>query len=149
MKEVESPGEIHRFNRDIAEALSRIGEKDAILQTEDTGMDTKSAQSHLGKHGGFESYIVALEAQLQVLIDDSAALQSRYPGEDGQHIAQQQQMVLRARKAALMSSNDYYNFMGMDRDLVFWTVEKSDYLRESIRRCFGSNADHDNLKKPS
>ena len=84
-----------------------------------------------------------------MLIDDSAALQSRYPGEDGQHIAQQQQMVLRARKAALMSSNDYYNFMGMDRDLVFWTVEKSDYLRESIRRCFGSNADHDNLKKPS
>ena len=68
-------------------------------------------------------------------------------------------MVLRAwnmfqekaadRKAALMSSNDHHNFMGMDRDLVFWIVEKSDYLRESIRRCFGSNADHDNLKKPS
>ena len=158
-KKLESAVGIHRFNRDIAEALSRIGEKDAILQTEDTGKDTKSAQSHLRKHEGFENDIVALEAQLQVLIDDSAALQSRYPGEDGQHIAQQQQMVLRAwnmfqekaadRKAALMSSNDYHNFMGMDRNLVFWTVEKSDYLRESIRRCFGSNADHDNLKKPS
>jgi spectrin beta len=34
---LESAGEIHRFNRDIAEALSRIGEKEAILQTEDKG----------------------------------------------------------------------------------------------------------------
>ena len=42
-KKFESAGEIHRFNRDIAEALSRIGEKDAILQTDDTGRDTKSA----------------------------------------------------------------------------------------------------------
>ena len=68
-------------------------------------------------------------------------------------------MVLRAwnmfqekaadRKAALTSSNDYHNFTGMARDLVFWTVEKSDYVRESIRRCFGSNVDHDNLKKLS
>ena len=39
-KKLESAGEIHRFNRDIAEALSKIGEKDAILQTDDTGRDT-------------------------------------------------------------------------------------------------------------
>ena len=58
-------------------------EKDAILQTDDTGRDTKSAQSHLRKHEGFENDIVALEAQLQVLIDNSAALQSRCLGENG------------------------------------------------------------------
>ena len=43
--ELESAGEIHRFNRDIGEALSRIGEKEAILHTEDKGRDTKSAQA--------------------------------------------------------------------------------------------------------
>ena len=42
-KKFESAGEIHRINRDIAEALSRIGEKDAILQTDDTGRNTNSA----------------------------------------------------------------------------------------------------------
>jgi len=42
-KKLEFAGEIRRFNRDIAEALSRIGEKNAKLQTDDTGRDTKSA----------------------------------------------------------------------------------------------------------
>ena len=46
-KALEAAGEIHRFNRDIAEALSRIQEKGAILETEDTARDTKSAQSHI------------------------------------------------------------------------------------------------------
>ena len=73
-----------------------------------------------------------------MLIDDSAALQSPYPGKNGQHIAQQRQMVLQAwnmlqekaadRKAALMSSNDYHNFMGMVRDLLDW----SSGLRRSL-----------------
>ena len=42
-KKLEFAGEIRRFNRDIAEALSRIGEKNAKLQTDDAGRDTKSA----------------------------------------------------------------------------------------------------------
>ena len=63
-----------------------------------------------------------------MLIDDSAALQARYPGENGQCIAQQQQIVLQAwnmlqekaadRKSALISSNDYHIFMEMIRDLL-------------------------------
>jgi hypothetical protein len=56
------------------EALSRIQEKVAILKTEDT------AQSHIRRHKGFENALVALEAQLQVLISDSTALHSWYPG---------------------------------------------------------------------
>ena len=161
MKEFESAGEIHRFNRDIAEALSRIGEKDAILQTDDTGRDTKSAQSHLRKHEGFENDLVALEAQLQVLIDDSAALQSPYPGKNGQHIAQQRQMVLQAwnmlqekaadRKAALMSSNDYHNFMGMVRDLLDWSsgLRRSLITEQKVSDAASAQmlqTEHDNLK---
>ena len=77
-KNLESAGEIHR---DIAEALSRIGEKSTILQTDDTARDTKSAQSHLRKHDGFENDLVSPEVHLKVLIDDSAVLQDCYPGE--------------------------------------------------------------------
>jgi len=160
-KKLESAGEIHRFNRDIAEALSRIAEKSAILQTEDTGRDTKSAQSHLRKHEGFENDLVALEAQLQVLIDDSAALQARYPGENGKHIAQQQQMVLQAwnelqekaadRKTSLMSSNDYHNFMGMVRDLLAWSsgLRRSLITEEKVSDAASAQmlkTEHDNLK---
>ena len=65
----------------LGEALSRIQEKEAILQNRDVGRDTKSVQSLIRKHEAFENDLVALEAQLQVLIDDSAALQTKYPGE--------------------------------------------------------------------
>ena len=59
-KKLESAGKIHRFNRDIFKALSRIGEKSAILDMEETVKDTKSAQSHLQKHEGFKNDLVAL-----------------------------------------------------------------------------------------
>jgi hypothetical protein len=64
----------------LGEALSRIQEKEAILQNRDVGRDTKSVQSLIRKHEAFENDLVALEAQLQVLLDDSAALQDKYPG---------------------------------------------------------------------
>ena len=75
---LESAGDIHRFNRDVSEALSRIGEKSAIVSSQDLGRDLKAVQSLIRKHEAFENDLVALEAQLQVLIDDSASLQSRY-----------------------------------------------------------------------
>jgi len=158
---LESAGEIHRFNRDIAEALSRIGEKSAILETNDTGRDTKSAQSHLRRHEGFENDLVALEAQLQVLIDDSAALQARYPDKNGQHVALQQKTVLQAwnelqekaadRKAALMSSNDYHTFMGMVRDLLAWSsgLRRTLTTEEKVSDAASAQmlkTEHDNLK---
>jgi spectrin beta len=69
----------------VGEALSRIQEKEAILQNRDVGRDTKSVQSLIRKHEAFENDLVALEAQLQVLIDDSAALQEKYPGQSVLH----------------------------------------------------------------
>ena len=67
-KKLEEVGEIHRINRDVAEAVARIQEKE---ESDDTGGDTKSV------HEGFKNDLVALEAQLQVLIKESAALQVR------------------------------------------------------------------------
>lgn len=62
-------GEIHRFHRDVAEALFRIQDKNAALSSE-LGKDLNSALALLRKHEGFENDLVALEAQLQVCEKD-------------------------------------------------------------------------------
>ena len=82
--------------RDVSEALSRIAEKSAIISSQDNGRDLKAVQSLIRKHESFENDLVALEAQLQVLIDDSASLQSRYADLSGPHIAHQQKVLLQA-----------------------------------------------------
>ena len=79
----------------MSEALSRIAEKSAIISSQDNGRDLKAVQSLIRKHESFENDLVALEAQLQVLIDDSASLQSRYADLSGPHIAQQQKILLK------------------------------------------------------
>ena len=56
-------GEIHRFNRDVEDALSRIQEKYAAVPA-DLGRDLKAVQRYLKKHESFENELVALEAQV-------------------------------------------------------------------------------------
>lgn len=63
---LQAAGEIHRFHRDVAEALSRIQEKEAALP-DDLGRDLNSVLALIRRHEGFENDLVALEAQLQVL----------------------------------------------------------------------------------
>ena len=58
-------GEIHRFNRDVAESLSRIQEKYVAIP-EDLGRDLNSVLGLIRRHESFETDLVALEAQLQV-----------------------------------------------------------------------------------
>lgn len=60
-------GEIHRFHRDVADALSRTHDKDAAI-SDDLGRDLNSVLTLIRKHEGFENDLVALEAQLQVRI---------------------------------------------------------------------------------
>ena len=55
--------EIHRFNRDVEDALSRIQEKYSSIP-EDLGRDVKQVQSYQKKHEAFENELVALEAQV-------------------------------------------------------------------------------------
>lgn len=58
-------GEIHRFNRDVEEALTRIQEKYSSIPDEQ-GRDLFATQSYLKKHERFENELVALEAQVIV-----------------------------------------------------------------------------------
>jgi len=90
---LQAAGEIHRFHRDVAEALSRIQEKEAALP-EDLGRDLNSVLALIRRHEGFENDLVALEAQLQVLVEDASRLQVHYPGNNAVHIDQQQQIVV-------------------------------------------------------
>lgn len=64
-KRLKAAGEIHRFHRDVADALSRISDKDATI-SDDLGRDLNSVLTLIRKHEGFENDLVALEAQLQV-----------------------------------------------------------------------------------
>ncbi|CRK98513.1 CLUMA_CG011869, isoform A [Clunio marinus] len=122
-------GEIHRFHRDVAEALFRIQDKNATLSNE-LGKDLNSALALYRKHEGFENDLVALEAQLQVLVEDSVRLQSKYPGDNAQAIAQQQETVVDAwntlkensatRSDQLAASCDFQSFLTQARDLMSW-----------------------------
>lgn len=89
-----------------------------------------SALALYRKHEGFENDLVALEAQLQVLVEDSVRLQAKYPGENAQAIAQQQATVVEAwntlkensahRSDQLAASCDLQTFLTQVRDLMLW-----------------------------
>ncbi len=91
------------------------------------------------KHEGFENDLVALEAQLQVLIEDSVRLQAKYPGENAKAIAQQQATVVEAwntlkensvhRSDQLAASCDLQTFLAQVRDLMLWATD----LRTSLQ----------------
>jgi len=154
-------GEIHRFNRDVAEALSRILEKYSIIADEDIGRDLPSVQSLLRKHEGFENDLVALEAQLQILIDDSARLQQEYPGGNAEHILKQQEIVVQhwnnlqekaaLRKARLQSSYSLQKFIASVKDLERWADGLGTEIgtQERVRDAFGVQVlrtEHDRIK---
>ena len=62
---LQGAGEIHRFNRDVEDALSRIQEKYSSIP-DDLGRDLKQTQAYQKSHSAFENELVALEAQVRV-----------------------------------------------------------------------------------
>ena len=62
---LQGAGEIHRFNRDVEDALSRIQEKYTSLP-DDLGRDLKQTQAYQKSHEAFENELVALEAQVSL-----------------------------------------------------------------------------------
>uniref|UniRef100_W4VRA2 Putative karst n=1 Tax=Corethrella appendiculata TaxID=1370023 RepID=W4VRA2_9DIPT len=130
-QKLNAAGEIHRFHRDAAEALFRIQDKNAALSTE-LGKDLNSALALTRKHEGFENELVALEAQLQLLVDDSLRLQTKYPGENARAIAQEQENVIQVwnllkeksalRNDQLAASCDLQLFLTQVRDLMSWAT---------------------------
>ena len=62
-QKLQGAAEIHRFNRDVEDALSRIQEKYSSIP-EDLGRDLKQVQAYQKSHDSFENELVALEAQV-------------------------------------------------------------------------------------
>lgn len=128
-KKLEAAGEIHKFNRDIAEALLRIQEKGSALGNE-TGKDIKSIQRLLRYQDVFENDILALQGQLESLAQDSSSLQSKYPGPNAEHIAEQLAVVeqnwselkskSKAHRQLLQASYEYQTFLLSCQDLLSW-----------------------------
>ncbi|XP_030753943.1 spectrin beta chain, non-erythrocytic 2 isoform X2 [Sitophilus oryzae] len=152
-------GEIHRFHRDVAEALQRIQAKNAALGT-DLGRDLNSAIALLRKHETFENELVALEAQLQILVEDASKLLNVYP-KNKNNIQQQQELVVTAwnklkdrtdqRKDQLQASVDLQKFLSQVRDLTNWATNLRLAIgaEEPVRNAMSAQilkAEHEALK---
>ncbi|XP_022655531.1 spectrin beta chain, non-erythrocytic 1-like isoform X3 [Varroa destructor] len=126
---LQGAGEIHRFNRDVAEALGRIQEKFASIP-EDIGRDLKAVQELQRKHESFENTLLGLEGHLQTLVDDANRLQREYQGGNATHIKEKQQRVVdewnklkdivTKRKYTLNDSLRLQKFLTACRDFENW-----------------------------
>ena len=128
-QKLEAAGEIHKFNRDIAEALLRIQEKSSSLGNEQV-KDIKSIERLLRFQDIFENDLVALKGQLKALEDDSDKLQNKYPGPNAEHIAEQLEIVqshwealqdkTKLHRQLLVSNLEFQKFLLQCQDLLTW-----------------------------
>lgn len=79
-KRLANAAEIHRFNRDMNELISRIQEKDAKLTLDDLGRDLASAEALQRKHEVFKRELMSVERQVDELLAESTRLQNTYQG---------------------------------------------------------------------
>ncbi|OTF83231.1 hypothetical protein BLA29_002561, partial [Euroglyphus maynei] len=130
---------IHRFNRDVADAYERIHEKYAILNDQNYGRDCQSTQNLIRNHDVFENDLVALEAQLQILINDSVKLKAAYPGGNAKQIGEKLKSVLdyweklkessACRRQKLCDTYEFYRFVSIVRNLEQWAMNLINEMR--------------------
>ncbi|PVD25646.1 hypothetical protein C0Q70_13305 [Pomacea canaliculata] len=142
--------EIHRYNRDVEDALSRIQEKSSSIP-DDLGRDYKTTSSYLKRHEAFEHELMALEAQIHILKDDAQRLQAAYPGENADQLAQLQGVVLEewarllekseSRKTLLLDAADLHKFNADAWDLLSWAkeVEREMLSEKTVRDVNGAD----------
>ena len=79
-KRLASAAEIHGFNRDLNDLITRLQEKDAALSMEDLGRDMASVQGLQRKHEGHERELLVVQQQVETLNAESGKLQAAYQG---------------------------------------------------------------------
>ncbi|GAB1601116.1 spectrin beta chain, non-erythrocytic 1-like isoform X2 [Argonauta hians] len=124
---------LHRFSRDVADALDRIQEKQSSIP-DDIGRDMQTTASYQKRHEVLENDLMALEAQLQVLMDDSSHLLKVYSsGELRSSIVHSKEEILdkwsklqemvELRKDKLTAAANYHHFQASVRELLGWVKE--------------------------
>ena len=125
-----SAHEVQRFQRDADETMDWITEKnDPINSDVEYGHDLPSVKRLQRKHDGFERDLDALGDRIRELDDVSQRLMNTHP-DQAEAIYQKQIRIQQAwteltqkadaRKAKLMDSFEYQDFMGNFRDLRSW-----------------------------
>jgi spectrin alpha len=117
-----SAHEVQRFQRDADETMDWINEKNQATENEDTeyGHDLPSVKRLQRKHDGFERDLDALGDRIRELDDISQRLINTHP-DQADSIYQKQIRIQQAwseltqkadaRKAKLLDSYDYHNFL--------------------------------------
>ncbi|XP_033104188.1 spectrin beta chain-like [Anneissia japonica] len=129
---IDAAQEIHTFNKEADDVMSRMQEKFQSIP-DDFGKDLKSVQILLRKHDAFESDLAALDSKLHSLLDEATHLQHNYPGTNAEQIAGIEQVMIdnwnslqttiSTRKEELKNSLDYHRFLSSCRDIYSWAGE--------------------------
>lgn len=159
-QKLEAAGEIHKFNRDIAEALLRIQEKASALGNEQV-RDIKSIEKQLRLQDIFDNDLIALKSQLQALEKDSDKLQNKYPGPNAEHIAEQLEIVqsnwdalqdkAKLHRQMLVANLEFQTFLLKCQDLLTWCSHLkimllSEEKVSSVAEAQMLKSEHENLK---
>ncbi|KAF9795646.1 hypothetical protein SFRURICE_005764, partial [Spodoptera frugiperda] len=131
-------GEIHRFHRDVAELAERAGDATAALAAPPPPRDLRAATAALRAHDTMQNDLLAIDAQMQVLLEEGNRLQKLYPGGNVQQIELQQKALEEAwttlrqaaddRRHTLQQYLQLHQFLTQVRDLTSWSVS----LRSSM-----------------
>ncbi|XP_032452714.1 spectrin alpha chain isoform X2 [Nasonia vitripennis] len=122
--------EIQRFNRDADETMAWIGEKDAVLSSDDFGRDLASVQLLQRTHENIERDLAALEDKVATLSTEADRLAGIHQAEHSQQIQSKRAEILqswesltaKAKERRFKLDESYYlhRFLADYRDLVSW-----------------------------
>lgn len=121
--------EIHRYNRETDEAVTRIRAKDAVASNSDIGKDLATVEALLRSHEGFELDVKAIESTVNQLSDEAGRLIEKFPASvdaiqerDTVLVDVWEKLVSKTaeRKAKLKDSFEHQKFLNLYRRLVSW-----------------------------
>jgi spectrin alpha len=121
--------EVHLFNRDVTETVSRFNEKNVILSLDEYGKDVPTVEAHQRKHESAMRDLAALEGKVQGIHTEATRLVGLHPADKSSiegkvaeidsHWASLQAKAA-SRKTKLEDSLNFQKFLNDARDLAAW-----------------------------
>ncbi|XP_038624269.1 spectrin alpha chain, erythrocytic 1 isoform X1 [Tachyglossus aculeatus] len=125
--------DFQRFNRDVAEAIQWLKEKEPLVASEDWGSDLVSAEALFHRHKGLERNLAVMEDKVKELYAKADKLQQSHPSEAPQIQEKKEDLMSnwkRVRELAtwrhdcLQNSYRYHRFLADFDELTSWMTEK-------------------------